>query len=320
MSQTITSGPNQSILDLIVLACGTLEGGMKFCAENNIPISTIPDVGTTYAIPDLDGAMINNANLKYLRAQNIKPGTAALPIAPVPNVSIILKPVMQVAHNTYEAPSSAGCYAYNLTATTAFINRYELITNYVTANTVFYNLTSLFDPGIPSTHVDQLAVTAMAARSVPYRVPWMPGAGNTMVWSDLTNLDTTILFIDSAGNKAYVAPVILFEQTSQNVYKYLLGDINIEAIATTESAVRLRLTKSHTPLTTDVVDFYYVSFIGTDTLPYAPISDPDDPTNPDKVILELPPGIYTFGIHTLYNKGGVFLPSSAFTEVIEISL
>lgn len=320
MNQTITSGPNQSALDIIVLACGTLEGGMKFCAENDIPISTIPDVGTTYIIPDLDDTLSNKANLKYLREQNIKPGTAALPSAPVPNVSIILKPVMHVVNNISDTPSSVGYYAYNLAATTDFVNRYELIANYITANTVYYNLTSLFDPGIPSDHVDQYIPTAMPARSVPFRIPWMPGTGNTMVWSDLANPDTTVKFIDSTGNKVYVAPVILFDYTSQNVYKYLMGDITIEAIAITESSVRLRLTKSHTPLTTDVADFYHVDFIGIDLLPYGPTIDPDDPTNADKVILELPPGVYTFGVRTIYNKGGVFLPSSAFTQVIEITL
>lgn len=49
---TITVQPNQSMMDVIVQAMGTLEGGMCFCALNGVGISDTPLVGTVYTIPD----------------------------------------------------------------------------------------------------------------------------------------------------------------------------------------------------------------------------------------------------------------------------
>jgi len=49
---TITVLPNQSMVDVIIQAMGSMEGGMAFCALNSISISDTPTVGAAYNIPD----------------------------------------------------------------------------------------------------------------------------------------------------------------------------------------------------------------------------------------------------------------------------
>jgi hypothetical protein len=84
---TITVQPNQSMLDVIIQAMGTLEGGMCFCALNNVAISDTPAVGTVYTIPDgsqstlvaFDSSvMIDNGVLQFLSQNEIVLGNLAL--------------------------------------------------------------------------------------------------------------------------------------------------------------------------------------------------------------------------------------------------
>src|ERR1700678_4516008 len=57
ITMTITVQPNQSMLDVIVQAMGTLEGGMCFCGLNCVAISDTPVVGTVYQVPSPSPAL-----------------------------------------------------------------------------------------------------------------------------------------------------------------------------------------------------------------------------------------------------------------------
>jgi hypothetical protein len=73
---------NQSMLDVIIMACGSMEGGMAFCALNNVAISDVPAVGAVYKIPSFGAAeddsliqstsdMMDAGVLSYLAGTNI---------------------------------------------------------------------------------------------------------------------------------------------------------------------------------------------------------------------------------------------------------
>lgn len=77
--KTITVQHNQSMMDVIIQACGTLEEGMNFCLLNGVAITDAPTVGAVYNVPDQissDG----KATLKLLATRRIVIGTLGLPI------------------------------------------------------------------------------------------------------------------------------------------------------------------------------------------------------------------------------------------------
>ena len=50
--RTVISKANQSSLDVVIMACGTMEGAMQIMAANEQSISNNPWVYTEYAIPE----------------------------------------------------------------------------------------------------------------------------------------------------------------------------------------------------------------------------------------------------------------------------
>ena len=73
MAKTIIIQPNQSTLDLVLTACGTLETGVAIWATNGgVDSEVIP--GMSYMIPD--GVLTDDNVLKYLLQNNITIGTA----------------------------------------------------------------------------------------------------------------------------------------------------------------------------------------------------------------------------------------------------
>lgn len=85
---TVTVRPNQSMLDVIIQGCGSLEAGMQFCVDNDVAISDVPGVGAVYVVSDAALALAGTAGaavLAYLAKNNLVVGTLALmPVVEVP--------------------------------------------------------------------------------------------------------------------------------------------------------------------------------------------------------------------------------------------
>lgn len=65
--------PNQSLPDMAIMACGTLEGAMAIMRANNTSLSNTAITGTTFAIPD--DATVDAGALRYLEQNEIVIGT-----------------------------------------------------------------------------------------------------------------------------------------------------------------------------------------------------------------------------------------------------
>ena len=68
--------PNQSLLDVILQGCGTLEAGMQVAADNGLPLSYMPAVDSEVLKTDAAGKMQNAGVLKYLVRNGILIGTS----------------------------------------------------------------------------------------------------------------------------------------------------------------------------------------------------------------------------------------------------
>lgn len=82
---------NQSMVDVIIQACGSMEAGMVFCRDNGVSISDIPTVGTEYVVSDAALALGDRAVLVYLAQNDVVVGTlgnVAMP-CPAPEVAAI---------------------------------------------------------------------------------------------------------------------------------------------------------------------------------------------------------------------------------------
>ena len=70
---TITTKPNETVSDLILMAYGTMECGMQFLQANNTSITATLAVGDSYNLPD--GLVGDNDVLQYLQQNEVVIGT-----------------------------------------------------------------------------------------------------------------------------------------------------------------------------------------------------------------------------------------------------
>lgn len=68
-----TIKPNQSSLDMVLMACGTMEGAMQVMASNAKSITAVTAVGDEFIIPD--SSTIDNTTLSYLQQNAVVIGT-----------------------------------------------------------------------------------------------------------------------------------------------------------------------------------------------------------------------------------------------------
>ncbi len=73
MTQKITVKPNQSVLDIVLQACGSLEGAMQIMAQNERSISQNPEIGSQYEIPA--EVTTDKNTLNYIRQNGVRIGT-----------------------------------------------------------------------------------------------------------------------------------------------------------------------------------------------------------------------------------------------------
>ena len=305
------------MLDIILMGYGTLEAGMEMMATNGKDISYIPEPGSEWVTPEVDASLTDADAVAYLKQNDIVIGTLAL--SPV-NMTILLKPVMEIVPNTVGDPHALGYYSYDFRATPGFIHVNPLVDNYLTNNGIRLQTEDRYIAGDPYESATQHEATAMTAMSIPYKPTWISGSGYMMIWSDLTQSKKTVTFKDVAGNTAYVSPVILLDNASQNVIAYLLGGLLIESISATATSLVVRITRQHAPVS--ILDFtdFAMGWLEEAT---GGTPDPADPGNPDKIILTLGAGNHTIGVKTSYHgiNAGVpfFFPTSAFTMVIGVN-
>ena len=71
--RTAVIAPNQSLLDMALMACGTIEASMKIMAENETSITGAATTGSEFMIPD--DAPTDSFTLLYLGQNKIVIGT-----------------------------------------------------------------------------------------------------------------------------------------------------------------------------------------------------------------------------------------------------
>lgn len=81
MATTITVQPNQSMLDVILQAFGSMEAGMQFCIDNNISITDVPMPGAMYVLSPAATALGDANMMTKIQAGGIRFGTLGLPVA-----------------------------------------------------------------------------------------------------------------------------------------------------------------------------------------------------------------------------------------------
>jgi hypothetical protein len=315
METTVKALPNQSLLDIIIMEYGTLEAGMQFAFENDKDISLIPATGDEFRVPQLDAAITNTTITTYLKQNGITIGTKG--IVPPLECTVVLKPVMHAVPSVTGNPHTIGYYSYNLMAAAGFINVHDLVGSYLSTNKVMFETEERYILGHPPATATELSATAMPDKSIPYKLNWTVGLGYMMVWSDPGDPVKTVTFKDIAGNEAYVSPIIILDNTTQDVVEQLIGDVAIDVVAASAEAVTIRLTRSHPPIFLGDYSNYSMEWLG-DTATGTP--DPYDPTNANKIVMTLSPGNYTLGVQTTYEYPGVTVyPPSAFTMVINVA-
>lgn len=324
MGKTITVRPNQSMLDIVLMGCGTLEGGMQMMLANNgRSISDIPNVGDEVNLETEEIKPLSDAGvLQYLRQQKIVIGTAGVayePPAPELEVTIVLKPVL-TAIATSSAPImdhySIALDGNNL----MFINQHALITDYLIANPLKYEAEDRYLAGFASANVSPDATTPMTAKHIPYSIPWDAGHGMMMCWDANPTPVKTVTFEDVAGNTAYYSPLVALQADANIVKACLAPDLLVEVVSSTDTEATLRLTRSHSPLPlpdlssfNDItLNWIYTGVVG--------VPDPADPGNPDKILLVRPVGNHTFGVKATYRNSALMIsyPASQFTMVVNI--
>lgn len=324
MRRTITVKPNQSMLDIVLMGCGTLEGGMQMMLANNgRSISDIPNVGDEVNLdikavkPGYDAGV-----LQYLQQQKMVIGTAGIAYeSPAPElaVTIVLKPIL-----TAIATSSAPLidhYSFALDGNSfMFINQHPLVADYLIANPLKYEAEDSYLAGFSSANISPDATTLMPAKHIPYSVPWTLGHGMMMCWDANPTPVRTVTFEDVAGNTAYYSPLVVLQADANTVKGCLTPDLLVEVVSSTDTEATLRLTRSHLPLPLPDLSSFNDITLNWIYTGMAGVPDPSDPGNPDKIMLVRPVGNHTFGVKATYRNSALMIsyPASQFTMVVNI--
>ena len=304
MGKTIVAKPNQSMLDIIIQAMGSLEAGMAFCAVNNVAISDTPAVGYAYEVPDSGSvqALIDTGVLKYIGQNALVIGTlgTAPPPPPPLSMTVVLKPVMAVSYMGAIPPSALGYYPIAMNATTDFINTNPLQITYPADNKLNHEDTGAMLLGALPFTTPELGGIPMTGKHVEYRIPWTGPLGDIWVWNPYLALET-VSFADTLGNVACAAPVIVLYDHTAGINESLIAELVVDFVSSDGYTATLRLTRSHPP----TVNINLTPPYGHMNMYWTPVSSPmyEDPAhvgNPDIRLIDLPPGNHTLGVWTEY--------------------
>jgi hypothetical protein len=73
--KTVVAQPGQSLYDLIIQGCGSMEAGWQFCIDNGLGFSDRPVIGNSYVVSAAALALGNAGVLQYLGQNGILIGT-----------------------------------------------------------------------------------------------------------------------------------------------------------------------------------------------------------------------------------------------------
>lgn len=313
----LISKPNQSMPDLVLQGCGSMDAAIQFCADNNVSLTDYPVTGNSYQVSGQASLLGAGSVLSYLDLNGITIGT--LGTVPDLGFAVVLKPVMEVVPTDPDPPAVSGYYGFNMQASSAFINSLAIASGDFPSspNVLLFETEDRIIAGFaPDTAAQNAPTLVMSALSIPYKIPWIIGRGFMMLWSDLGATAKTCTITDVNGNTAFVSPLIVLDNLTQTVEEYLVADLSVELVSAGPSVVTLRLTRSHR----SVAHADFVTHVMTWLNDAAGgSSDPLDPSNPDKTIVVLSEGTYTFGVATVYWNTTYEYPASAFTMVVVVS-
>lgn len=310
--KTGTTLPNQSLLDIILTEYGSMEAGMKVAAENDMEIGSVPLTESVVLLPEVAEDNVDLPTIEYLRRERIVLGTA---YSAGLGYHIALRPRIFAVPNEVGDPHVMGYYRFEMQAAVDFSHINPIEADFPGGNRLYYQTEERYIMGLPPENAIPEFVTPMSAIVVPYKLPWTVGFGYMMTWSDLSAAHVTTTYRDIAGNVAYVAPVTIFDNTTNTVVERLLGDLTLELLSSAPSTVTIRLTRSHP--TIGLANFSSYSMDWLDAAATGS-PDPEDPGNPDKTVLTLNVGVHKVGLKTIYMNpaAGVIYPASAFTMII----
>ena len=305
-----------------------MEGAMQFCWDNGVAISDVPVVGTVYQVSDAAIALAGAAGLSVLQQvanDGIVFGTLG-PLPAPPTMRVVLMPVLKAVPAAVPIPATTGNYQFSVQGDVGFVDVYGLVSGVggypSEPNTVNYITADLL--GGSSASVNELATTDMTAKHIDYHIPWTAGHSYMIVFSLFSPLFSLVTFEDTEGNKAHCFPIIILNSTTQAVKEFLIPALLVELVSSAPGSVTVRLTRSHYTPTLAGLSVFNMIWTDEAITGGAGISgmgpDPGDPTNADKMVCTLLPGVYTFGVGANYSYTGGSIPVSGMQCVVEVAI
>lgn len=398
---TITTQPNQSLLDAVLQANGTIEAAMAIAAANAMAVSDIPAAGTVLEVPATEAD--DTTAVEYFVKKGVVPATAnlsacgmagvtvdsygdttvtfsyttgtngvgveyaVLPSAdPAPttgtltteesvevtglteateykvwvrtncmgnwsgwtsatftttatpvllDATVILYP-MQKAQVGYTAPDY---YLFLQKKNAQFIATKGLRPSFLTTNKMYIIDKAFYiSSGTGSASYLSSALTSMTAGGALYRKSAIPSPGEErMYWCEPLETIKTHTYRDLEDNEAEIMPVC-FVNDAYDTVEILFPEITMEVLDQTATDVTVRLTRSHAAPTWADVNLSELQWRDDATTGTA---DPDDPLNPDKIIMVLSAGVTKVGVSAGYETDDALTsyPKSRIQMVIEVA-
>jgi hypothetical protein len=311
---------NQTLVDVALQTCGTMEALSYIARANDIAPSAVPDAGTVLIIPD--NAPTDPVVLKVIADKKLMIATANVPPLPQLTADFVLYPKMNFVARTVGAPHS-GSWQYKLIGADDFVNLYDLVADYLTDNKVYAQTEDYIVSGASAISATPDVVTLMSSKVVNWDIPWSnPALGYVylLVWSDVALGDnTTTVYKDVNGNQAHVAPLLIIDNLTQNLIQYMLASVTSEVLSATGTHTTVRITRYHADAI--VADFADMEMEWIGNMAGALVEDPANAGNVDIRLAVLPAGTHIIGVRTAYAfpDEGVTWPPSEFTAVLEVA-
>jgi hypothetical protein len=320
MAATIIAKPNQSMQDLVLMACGTMDGAIDFCLANNVRISDVPVVGRAYQVPAVIAQ--DEVILTELQQNGIVIGTLNPDPVPVTGpYSIILYPMMD---GSVVFPGPSGGYELVLADTGSLIHINSLLTAWPRPNHMMSEHKDVYETDMGSSAGDITPIpTLQTDREVRYFIGAGVSTGHVYMWWAVPDPDIygTVTYKDVAGWRGVFAPLALYYPSlGGDIVNTLIGTIDLSFDSVVGPYKRLKLEIGHTPIT--VTDFNIVG----QGLAYRTsgtgiwITVPELISVGDTVYINFTPGVYDILLKTAYmNDDNTFSwPTSYLIMVIEV--
>lgn len=292
--ETVTVQPRQSMQDVILMGCGTLEGAMAFCRLNNVALSDTPVAGTVNAVPV---AYKDDKALKYMADNEVMIGTLSPdPVLPMLELTVVLRPVMDVE---FVPDGGFTAYLLNLVAAEDFLNVNDLVEDWLIEPAIRAAFKSGWDVDGDTGSGDLVdASSTMASKALQF--VWVSafiGGEQVVFYSKDMAARAIALFQDVEGNRAVYAPFLIYDVDTTTLIE-MVGTIAIEVLSATSSAVTVRLTPGHSGTLAGWSVVAQELYELVDGMPVALTGETDG----DSLIVELAAGAHEIGINTLYES------------------